>query len=196
MSASNLARRLRLCAPLATLALLALPPLSYGDRDPSCSATGACTFTFDSGPQPQSYPVQIPCLTSETGTVTGIGRETGGGSLTFDEDHALVRGSVHSSYSETGRIDFPTSAIYVLYTFDARGGGEFGRQRTTITFGGPALLRGAVYRTSGQPTGQTVTEHSLVHFTFIDSGDAGIPGDSDPTDHFLADVERDRFTCR
>jgi hypothetical protein len=192
MLASNLARRLRLCAPLAALALLALPAVSHGDPKNSCNPRDVCTFKFDSGPQPVSYQTEGPCLTSEEGTATGTGRETG--SANFSEDPNTVWVHFTGSYLESGRIDFP-SGIYVLYSFAAHGGGQIGEQRTTVTFGGPALLQGTVYGSDGQPTGQTVSEHILIHYTFIDSGDAGVPFDSDPTDDFIVKIERDRWTC-
>jgi hypothetical protein len=195
MFASKLARRLRLCAPLAALALLALPAVSHGDADPNCDGTGVCTFKFDTGPQPvDPYQVSIPCLTSEEGTATGTGDERVGGNFNLDfENHPF--GHSHGSYTETGRIDFPTSGIYVLYSLDARGGGQVGEHRTTVTYTEGGTLRGTVSRADGQPTGQTVSERVLIHFTFIDSGTAGIPFDSDPTDEFIVDIERDRFTC-
>lgn len=48
---------------------------------------------------------------------------------------------------------------------------------------------------SGDEPNRPRVEHVIVHFTFIDSGDAGVPWDSDPTDDFIVDIERDRFTC-
>lgn len=191
MFASKLARRLRLCSLLTALAMLALPAVSHGDRAPTCNGTGVCTFRFDSGLRPvDAYPVNIPCLTSQEGTATGTGEEAGGGNFDFDTHF----GHFHSRYSETGRIDFP-SGMYVLYSFAAQGGAEFGEQRTTITVTEAAKTRGAVYGPDGQPTGRVVTEDVLIHFTFIDSGDAGIPWDSDPTDDFIVDIDRDRWTC-
>jgi hypothetical protein len=177
----------RLAAPLAALVLLVLPAVSHAD--PACDGPGACTGTFDSGPGPLSYQMTIPCLTSEEGTADGTGREVGHYNYTAGHWH------FESTYHETGRVDFPGTGIYVLYSFDAQGGGDGGDLRTTITFGGTGQLRGVVYDTAGQPTGQTVSDHSLVRFTFIDSGDAGIPQDSDPTDTFLVDIDRHRWTC-
>jgi hypothetical protein len=191
MFASKLARRLRLCTPMAALALLALPAVSHGDRDPNCDRTGICTFKFDTGPQPlDAYQVEIPCLTSEEGTATGTGEEAGGGNFDFDTHF----GHFHARYTETGRIDFP-SGTYVLYGLAAQGGVEVGEQRTTITVTEADKNRGAVYGPDGQPTGHVVTERVLIHFTFIDSGDAGVPWDSDPTDDFIVDIDRDRWTC-
>ena len=190
MSASRLLRRLGLCAPLAALALLALPAASHAD--PSCDGPGACTGTFDTVATSESYQTTIPCLTSEVGTANGTGREVG--SFAF-LDRASGTGHFESRYEEIGRIDFPNTGVYVLYTFDAQGAGSGGDTRHTLTFGGTGVFRGVVYDSAGQPTGQTVTDHSLVRFTFVDSGDAGIPGDSDPTDYFLVDLMRDDSTC-
>lgn len=184
MFSSTLAR---LAAPLAALALLALPAVSHAD--PACDGPGACTGAFDSGPGPLSYPMTIPCLTSEEGTGDGTGREVGHYNFT------AARWHFDSTYHETGRVDFAATGIYVLYSFDAQGGGDGGDRRTTITFGGTGQWRGVVYNAAGEPTGQTVSDHSLVRFTFIDSGDAGIPGDSDPTDTFLVEIDGHRWTC-
>jgi hypothetical protein len=194
MSASKLARRLRLCAPMAALALLALPAVSHGDADPNCDGTGICTFKFDTGPRPiDPYQVEIPCLTPEEGTATGTGDERVSGNFNLDfANHPFAH--FQGSYTEIGRIDFP-SGIYVLYSLAVHGGGEVGEQRTTVTFTNSGRLRGTVYGADGQPTGQVVTEHVIIHFTFIDSGDAGVPFDSDPTDDFIVDIERERWTC-
>jgi len=193
MFASKLARRLRLCAPVAALALLALPAVSHGDPNHPCDETGVCTFKFDSGPQPvDPYEVEIPCLTSAQGTATGTGRELGTVNFSADFDEHFVH--VQSSYTETGRIDFP-SGIYVLYSFAAHGATQVGEQRTTITVTGTERGSGTVYAADGQPTGQTVSKRGLMHFTFIDSGDAGVPFDSDPTDDFIVDIERGQWTC-
>jgi hypothetical protein len=181
--------RARVAAPLAALVLLALPAASHADRAPACDGPGACSGSFDSGEGQAQYPMTILCLTSEEGTVDGTGREVGHFNYTAEHWH------FDSTYDETGRVDFPATGIYVLYTFDAQGGGHGGDRRTTITFGGTGQWRGVVYDTAGEPTGQTVTDHSLVRFTFIDSGDAGIPGDSDPTDTFLVDIDRHSWTC-
>jgi hypothetical protein len=179
----------RLAAPLAVLALLALPAASPADRAPNCDGPGACSGSFDTGAAPLQHPMTIPCLTSEEGTADATGREEG------HYNHTAGHWHFESTYHEEGRIDFPATGIYVLYSFDAQGGGDGGERRTTITFGGTGQLRGAVYSAAGEPTGQAVSDHSLVRFTFIDSGDAGIPGDSDPTDTFLVDIDRHRWTC-
>jgi hypothetical protein len=193
MFTSKLSRRLRLCAPVATLALLALPAGSHAEPSLSCHGTDVVVCKFDSGPQPSGeYPVAIPCLTAQEGIASGTGRETGGGN--FDPDPDAHWGHFHSSYVETGRIDFP-SGVYVLYRLDARGGAEFGDTRTTVTYTESGKIVGTVHGVDGSPTGEVVTNHVVRHFTFIDSGDAGIPFDSDPTDTFLANVDRGRWTC-
>lgn len=201
MFTSRLKRRLRLCAPLATIALLALPPITHADSSGRCAGTGVecfvaqdvgphVLFQFDSGPfAGDPYAMEIPCLTSEEGTVTATGDETGRGN--FDPDAVWVH--FHGSYVETGRIDFP-SGMYVLYRFSAHGGDQLAENRTTVTFTDEGMFRGTVYDADGNPTGQ-VTRHGIKHYTFIDSGDAGVPFDSDPTDTFLANVDRTRWTC-
>ena len=193
MLTSKLPRRLRLCAPLAALALLTLPAVSHAEPTLDCHGTDVIVCKFDSGSQPTGdYPFEIPCLTAEEGTASGTGREIGGGNL--DPDPDAHWGHFHSTYVETGRVDF-SSGIYVLYRFDAHGGSEFGDTRTTVTYTEVDRYEGTVYDKDGNPTGQVVTNHGVHHLTFIDSGDAGIPFDSDPTDRFLANVDRDRWTC-
>jgi hypothetical protein len=181
--------RARFAAPLAALALLALPAASHADRAPNCDGPGACSGSFDSGEGDVQYALPIPCLTSEEGTADGTGREVGHYNYTAERWH------FDAAYHETGRVDFPATGLYVLYSFDAQGGGDGGDRRTTVTFGGTGQWRGVVYNTASEATGQTVSDHSLVRFTFIDSGDVGIPGDSDPTDTFLVDIDRHRWTC-
>jgi hypothetical protein len=83
----------------------------------------------------------------------------------------------------------------VLYSFAAHGATQVGDQRTTITVTGTERGSGTVYAPDGQPTGQTVSKRGLMHFTFIDSGDAGVPFDSDPSDDFIVDIEPDQWTC-
>jgi YD repeat-containing protein len=202
MFTSRLKRRFRICAPLAAIALLALPAVSQADSSGRCAGTGVpcfverdvgthVEFEFDSGPNPTgSKTVEIPCLTSEEGTATGTGDETGRGN--FSPDRVWVH--FHSTYVVSGRVDFP-SGMYVLYSFTARGGSQLADNRTTVTFTDEGSLQGTVYDADGNPTGQTVARHSIKHYTFIDSGDAGVPFDSDPTDTFLADVDRTRLTC-
>jgi YD repeat-containing protein len=186
----------RLAAALAAVALLALPAASHAGRDPNCDAQGACSGSFDTGPGELQFQTTIPCLTSEEGAADATGREFGHWNFA-ERDGRVATGHWHfaSRYNEYGRIDFPVTGVYVLYTFDAQGGGDGGARRTTITFGGTGQFRGVVYNAAGEPTGQTVTDHSLVRFTFVDSGDAGIPGDSDPTDYFLVDIDRHRWSC-
>ena len=205
MVTSRLQRRVRIWAPLAAIALVALPAVSQAESSGRCEHTGvACfvehdtgphvVFQFDSGPNPvDPHPIEIPCLTSDEGTVTGTGDETGRGNLVPDPD--AVWGHFHASYVETGRIDFP-SGMYVLYRFTGRAGGQIADNRATVTYTEAGGFQGTVYDGAGNPTGQTVAMHAIKHYTFIDSGDAGIPFDSDPTDTFLADVDRTRWTCR
>jgi hypothetical protein len=201
MFTSRLQRRFRICAPLAAIALLALPAVSQAGSSGRCEGTGVSCFVeqdtgphvefqFDSGPNSIGpYTTEIPCLTSEEGTATGTGDETGGGN--FNPDAVWVH--FHSTYVETGRIDFP-SGMYVLYSFTAHAGSQLADNRTTVTYTEEGRRHGTVYDADGNPTG-TVTKHAIKHYTFIDSGDAGFPFDSDPTDTFLADVDRTRWTC-
>src|SRR5215212_3824 len=116
---SILARRRWLWAPLAALALLALPAVSQAEPTLDCHGTDVVVCKFDSGPQPTGdYPFEIPCLTAEVGTATGTGREIVHANHDPDRAHWF---HFHGTYVETGRIDFPTSGIYVLYRFDALG---------------------------------------------------------------------------
>src|SRR3954467_12216183 len=120
MSTLKLARRLRPCAPLAALALLALPARSPAQPTLDCHGTQIVVCKFDSGPQPTGdYPFQIPCLTAEEGTARGTGREIADSNR--DPDPDAHWGHFHGTYVETGRVDFP-SGIYVLYRFDAHSG--------------------------------------------------------------------------
>jgi V8-like Glu-specific endopeptidase len=204
MFTSTLPRRLRLGVPLAVTALLALPAITHADSSGRCAGTGVpcfiehdtgphIGFQFDSGPfSGDPYTLEIPCLSTEEGTVTPTGDETGRGNLDPDPDAHWVH--FHGRYVETGRVDFP-SGMYVLYRFEARGGDQVGDTRTTITHTETGTWRGTVYDADGNPTGQVVKEHVITHYTFIDSGDAGNPFDSDPTDTFLAKVIRTRWTC-
>lgn len=205
MFTSRLKRRFRICAPLAAIALLALPAISHAESTGRCEGTGvACFVAHQSGPHVEfqfdtgqsvgdPYTVEIPCLTADEGIVTPTsGDETGRGNFSPDPD--TVWGHFHSSYVETGRVDFP-SGIYVLYGFTARGGGQVADNRTTVTYTEEGSYRGTVYDADGNPTGQIIKQHVIKHYTFIDSGDAGNPFDSDPTDTFLADVDRTRWAC-
>ena len=205
MFTSTLERRFRICAPLAAIALLALPAVSQAESSGRCEHTGVSCFVehdvgshvefqFDSGANPvDPRAIEIPCLSSDAGTLTaGTGDETGRGNFVPDPD--TVWGHFHSTYVETGRIDFP-SGMYVLYQRTSRGGAQFADNRTTVTVTETGSTQGTVYDADGNPTGQTVATHSIKHYTFIDSGEAGIPFDSDPTDTFLADVDRTRWTC-
>jgi YD repeat-containing protein len=205
MFTSTLQRQFRICAPLAVIAVLALPAISHADPSGRCEGTGVpcfvehqsgshVEFQFDTGPtvaDPRVF--EVPCLTAEEGTRTPTtGDETGRGNFSTDPD--VVWAHFHSTYVETGRIDFP-SGIYVLYSFTARGGAQLADNRTTVTYTEEGRFDGTVYDADGNPTGQTVARHGIKHYTFIDSGDAGYPFDSDPTDTFLADVDRTRWTC-
>ena len=205
MFTSGLQRRFRICAPLAAIALLALPAVSQAESSGRCAGTGVpcfvahevgthVEFQFDSGPGVvDPRPFEIPCLTSEEGTLTASGDETGRGN--FDPDPDAVWVHFHGSYVETGRIDFP-SGMYVVYRLTAHGGDQVADNRTTITVTEVGTFRGTVYDADGNSTGQVVTRHGIKHYTFIDSGDAGNPFDSDPTDTFLANVDTTRWTCR
>lgn len=205
MFTSTLQRRFRICAPLAAIAMLALPAVSHAGSSGRCAHTGVSCFVeyetgphgafeFDTGPNPlDPFTIEISCLTSDEGTVTGTGDETGRGNFVPDDN--AVWGHFHSSYVETGQIDFP-SGMYVLYRFAARGGAQVADNRTTVTVTETGRFEGTAYDADGNPTGQTVAMHAIKHYTFIDSGDAGIPFDSDPTDTFLANVDRTRWTCR
>ena len=205
MFTSRLQRRSRLGAPLAAIALLALPAITHAESNGRCAGTGEpcfvahevgthVEFQFDSGPNAvDPYTFEIPCLTSEEGTLTATGDETGRGN--FDPDPDTVWTHFHGSYVETGRIDFP-SGMYVLYRYTGRGGDQVADNRTTVTFTETGSFRGSVYDADGNPTGEVVTRHGIKHYTFIDSGDLGNPFDSDPTDTFLANVDRTRWTCR
>jgi hypothetical protein len=188
-----ISRRARLCALLATAAALALPAVSQGDATLTCHGTDVILCKFDSGLQPTgAHPMDIPCLTSEEGTADGTGREVQYVNFSSDPDAHWVHFT--GRYVETGRIDFP-SGMYVLYRLDARGGAQIGDTRTALTFTDVGKITGTVYGADGEPTGQVVSNHATLHFTWIDSGDAGFPFDSDPTDTFLADVEYDRWVC-
>jgi YD repeat-containing protein len=202
MFSSRIKRPFRICLPLAAIAVLVLPAASQAESSGRCEGTGVpcfvergtgphVTFEFDSGPNPAGPKTkEIPCLTSDEGTVTATGDETGRGN--FNPDAVWVH--FHSTYVETGRVDFP-SGIYVLYSFTARGGSQLADNRTTVTFTDEGSVQGTVYDADGNPTGQTIAMHAIKHYTFIDSGDVGVPFDSDPTDTFLADVDRTRWTC-
>lgn len=204
MFTSRLKRRFRICAPLVAIGLFALPAVSQAESSGRCAGTGVpcfvardvgphAVFQFDSGLNAgDPVSVEIPCLTAEEGTATETGDEAGRGNFVPDPD--AVWGHFHSTFVATGRIDFP-SGIYVLYSRTARSGAQVADNRTTVTFTDESTFRGTVYDADGNPTGEIVTRHHITHYTFIDSGDAGIPFDSDPTDTFLADVDRSRWTC-
>jgi hypothetical protein len=188
-----ISRRIWPCALLAAAAALVLPAASQGEATLDCHGTDVIVCKFDSGlGSTGAHPAEIPCLTSEVGTANGTGREVQYVNFSSDPDAHWFHFT--GRYVETGRVDFP-SGIYVLYRLDARGGGQIGDTRTTLTFTQAGKITGTVYGADDEPTGQVVTNHAILHFTFIDSGDAGVPFDSDPTDTFLADVDHDRWVC-
>lgn len=200
----RLKRRFTLCAPLAAIALLAVPALADAGSSGRCAGSGTpcfiardvghhTEFQFDSGLNSgDPFTLEIPCLTADEGTVTETGDESGRGN--FVPDPNVVWAHFHGTFVATGRVEFP-SGMYVLLSTTSRGGVQVADNRTTVTVSEESSYRGTVYDADGNATGQVVKGHRIKHYTFIDSGDAGVPFDSDPTDTFLADVDRTRWTC-
>jgi hypothetical protein len=190
MFASPLARTLRVCVPLAAAAMLALAGTSYGGVDPTCNPdSGACAFSFDSGPYAISGPADpIDCLGPGAGTVTGTAQDSGGGNFSNIETNRFFH--FHATHSEVGRLDFPYG--HVLYRLRNEFNYSAGSHTATLTLSNPVNAQGTVYGTDGQPTGQAVSLHGLVHFTWIDTNGNGDP---DPVDDYKASVDRFRVTC-
>ena len=109
----SLTRTLRVCAPLAAAAALAMAGTAYGGSFPNCNPDhGACAFSFDSGPYAFSRPADpIACLGPDAGTASGIAQDTEGG--TFSNNPANRFFHLRTGHTESGRMDFPYG--YVLY---------------------------------------------------------------------------------
>jgi hypothetical protein len=182
MIASTLARKLRRCAALAALGLLALAGTSYGQAETgSFQAQNTFTDTEDD---------TATCLgPGASGTITATetvaGRFTENGPPTFGFH-------VHWTSTLDYRIDY-VDGRYVLGTavghFDENAAGPAGRLRAFTTTEATQDY-GTLYGSDGQPLGR-VTIHAIFHLTYRDTNGNRTPDPGEIT----ASVDRSRVTC-
>lgn len=184
-----LKRALCVCAPLAATVLLAMTGTSYGSA-PTCDPDhNACAFSSDSGPQAFTRPADpIDCLGPAPGAVTGTAEDTE--AVTFSNMDTNRFFHLRTTHSESGRMDFPYGSV--VYRLDEQFNYNSGSHPPALTLSSPVNAQGTVYGPDGVPTGQHVSLHALMHFTWTDTnGDA----DPDPGDDYHASVSRFSVTC-
>jgi hypothetical protein len=181
MSASTLARKLRLSAALAVLGLAALAGTANAD---------VTTVKVDDRYQVSGTVDPIACLGPDAGTISGQGTAVGG--LTFSNGpEPAPFFNAHLTLTEDGRIDFPTGT-YVLDHFVQHFNYTSGTYRPYDSRTAVVQERGTVYDPDGQPTGETVIVHEVQHATYYD---ANHNDEIDPGE-YKVNVDHFRLTCR
>jgi hypothetical protein len=170
MIASTLARKLRRCAALAALGLLALAGTSYGQAETG-SLQGQNTFTDTEDDTATCLGPGASGTITATETVAGRFTENGPPTLGFH---------FHGTSTLDYRIDY-VDGRYVLGTavehFDENAAGRL----RTFTTTKATQDYGTLYGSDGQPLGR-VTIHAIVHLTYRDG-------------EITASVDRSRVTC-
>jgi len=128
------------------------------------------------------------CLGPGAGTAAGIAEDTSGGNFSNVAANRFFH--FHATHTESGRMDFPYGSV--VYRLDEHFVYNSGSHPPALTLSNPVNAHGTVYGTDGLPTGQHVSLHGLVHFTWTDTNGNGDP---DPGDDYRASVSRFSVTC-
>ena len=178
MTASTLARRAGLCVPLAVLGLLIGAGASHAQATP---------FQGSSPPKQLSEVVDpIACIGPYAGNLTGTVTHNVWG-VSSDQTFFYYHETSVGEY----RIDFPNDR-YVLGAFADRFM-YMSNGMAPTTKSDVVQDRGTVYdAATGQPTGQVVTIHAVLHQTFTDNNH---DGELDAGDDYTANVDHFSLTC-
>ena len=174
MTASRLARRLRLFVPLAALGVLIFAGTSYGQ-----ATVG--NFSFQ---EPLNGTItDFACGPIASGVLTGTATTVGHFTLTDQGIH------IHGTFTQDYRIDFADGSYLLSYSpshFESNLNLRSGQAVSTEA----QQDRGILYTAAGQPIGP-VNVFTLTHTTWRDTNGNGFPDAGEIT----ANVSKVRFTC-